>query len=609
MPLSREAQLDFSGGEQRNVAPHLIDPRCFYAGENTLLVDDGSTFKRGGSVSVSNAPFGSALRYVWTGFLQPGRRTLLASTSAFGVLGSDGKTPISLGGGGYPGIPKIARAFQDLLFIPGGKIWGGSRKAATYATGTVKVVNGSRTVIGTGTAWEANVDIGMLLRIAGGRVYIVAAVRSDTELELRDAYEEPNAEGIPYTLKAIEDATAPYKTADFYAVAGRRLLVASGNEVFFSEPEKPHKWEAKIPPSETVVVNRHVLQEGVEILGIESIGIDRAMVFHTDGITVISNLALPIVGPDGTDQHRLDNISREIVLWGPAGVTGYRGALVVPATNDVYLMDGISEPELLSESIEPLYRQYVREGKVPGGAWVDRDHYFLPILDSSGAPVDLLSCRLDRPLWRGRQFRSRPFLPWTFHSGSGAKVSAGALLQPAVAGEKPHIYAACSDGYLIDVSTYFEPSAEVKHDHDGTTHAWSLITRDYQAGNLAIARFRKLQLLYELLADGAEEPLISAEIGTGIRKKGIAQWDDVTWDDFKWAEGEELEFDLLDGLAPKNAGEAANLAQNSWVWFTKTRARYVRYRIQCADPVAKLTIRGLAVFVAQPGGVRLTKVA
>jgi hypothetical protein len=606
MPLGREAQLDFSAGEQRDVAPHLIDPRGFFLGENGLLSDDGSIFKRGGSVAVANAPFGTALRYVWDGWLQPGRRTFLASTSAYGTLAEDGKTPISLGLGGYSSVPKLARAIQGMLFIPGGKIWGGSRKTAEYNTGSITATNGSRNVVGAGTKWLANVDIGMLFRLAKGgqRVYVVSAVRSDTEIELRDLYEGTTEAAIAYTLKPLEDATAPYKTADLIAVSGRRLIVCTGNEFLFSEPDKPHLWEAKIPPSETVVQNRHVLQEGVIILGVESIGVDRALIMHTGGVTVASNLAVPIVDSLGADLHRLDLFSRDIVLWGPAGITGFSGSLVVPATDDVYLMDGTSTPTQLSEAIAPLYRQHVLEGHVPGAAWVDRDHYFLPVLDSSGVPVDLLTCRMDRPY----RSRGRELFPWTYQAGSGAKISAAVRRDPAVPGEIPAVYAACSDGRLVDVSTYFLPTAAVKKDHDGTTPNFALITRDYEAGNLAIARFRRLDLLYELTADTGEEPLITAEIGTGIRRKGIPAWNEVNWDEFEWAAGEELEFDLLDGMAVPNFGPAAALAQNAWTWRSATRARYARFRIQCADPVAKLTIRSVVVFVARPGGVRLTKV-
>lgn len=607
MPLARDAQLDFSAGEQRDVAPHLIDPRGFFAGENLMLSDDGSGFKRGGSQYVSNAAFGSALRYAWTGVLQPGRRTFMASTTAYGALATDGKTPVTLASGGIPGIPRPARAFQDVLFIPGGKLWGGSLKTAEYTTGTVKVVKGSRTVVGAGTSWEKNVDIGMLFRLVSGgtRIYVVAAVKSNTELELRDAYEEPDAEGLPYSLKVVDDASAPYKSADIYAVVGQRLLVATGNELFFTEPEKAHLFEAKILPSEKVVQNRHVLEEGADILDVESIGVDKAMVFHTQGITVVSNLAQPIVGPDGSSLHRIDQFSREIVLWGAAGVTGYSGALVVPAVDNVYLMDGTSQVEHVGDSIAPVYRQHVLEGHTPGGAWVERDHYFLPILDSGGAPVDLLCCRLDRPV----KSRGRTLFPWTFHSGAGAKVSAGVRRQPAKPGEAPVVYAAGAEGRLLDLSTFFRPSATVKNDHDGTTPNFALITRDFEAGNLAIARFRRFDLFYELEAAGKEEPKISVEIGTGIRKKDIPAWDEVLWDEFKWAAGEELEFDLLEGFAMPNAGgEAAALAQNAQTFYSSICARYARYRIQCAEPVAKLTIRGVAVFVAQPGGVRKTKV-
>jgi hypothetical protein len=82
-----------------------------------------------------------------------------------------------------------------MLFIDGGTIYGGSRKAADYTTGTVTVTQGSKVVTGAGTAWLANVDAGMLLRLGATRIYVVSAVLGDTSLELFEAYEERHGSG------------------------------------------------------------------------------------------------------------------------------------------------------------------------------------------------------------------------------------------------------------------------------------------------------------------------------------------------------------------------------------------------------------------------------
>lgn len=603
-PLAAIRQEDFSAGEQRNVAPHLIDPRGVYAIENGLLSDDGSIFKRGGSKAIATAPLGLHMRNVWDGWLQPGRRTFLASSDRFGVLAADGKTPVNLGGVGQT-VPYPPRAVQDLLFIPGGTIYGGSRKAADYIAGKVKVTKGSSSVEGVGTAFTANVDPGMLLRISGeDRVYVVAAVTSNTQLTIRDVYEGATGE-VSYTLKRLETASGPYPSAPIYAVTAKRLIACQGNVVTFSESNKPHLLKATIPPQNTVVENRHEIEEGAEIIACESIGVDRVLVFHTRGVTSISNLAASIVDALGAPQHRIDKVSSDVVAWGAAGITGWRNSLIVPAMDNVYLMDGTSNPVALSHSIAKLYQGYVLEGFTPGGAWVHRDHYFLPILDSAGVPQDLLSCRLDRPI----STRGQSFFPWSTHSGPGAKVSAGAVRSVSAPGEIPAVYGACDDGLLLNLATYFMPSEEVKTDHNGEAPLFSVATRDFPAGELSIGRFRKLRLLYEMEAAEADEALITAEVGTGIRKEVEARWDEVLWDEFDWAASdEEIQFRLLEGGAEPNAGPMSRFAQNAKTWYPGTRARYVRFRFQASAPVAKLTIRSLEIFVAKQGGVRAARV-
>lgn len=601
-------QDDFAAGAQRAVAPHLIDEDGAFSLQDFLLGDDdGSIFKRGGSVNVANADFGTSLRFVWNGYLQGGRRTVIASEADFGVISVDEATPLNLGGSGYT-LPKRAAELGGVLYLADGTLYGGSRKTADYSTGTVTATLGSKTITGAGTLWTANVDAGMLLRVAGtGRVYVVASVDSNTQITLRDAYEGATLGGQAYALTRLFTASAPYKSSGVMAVVANRLIVCIGNAVWHSEPLKGHDFTATIEPGGATVDNVHYLDGGVQILGAAAVGPDQLLVFTTEGVTAIDNLSLNIVDNYGTPQRRIDQLSGEIILWGNAGIASHRQAAIVPAQDGVYLMDGTGEPDLVSKTISPLYREYVRLGYVPGLAFVHNEHYFLPVLDVTGSPVDLLCCRLDRP-YRSRE---QTYWPW---STITEPITAGASRASSGAGEAPKLLAAASDGRLIDCSGYFTPNAGNAYDHDGVLYPQpEIVTRDYSIANGAIGRARRARLLHELEeVDAGDNPTVSLEVGTGARVPNAPRWDEVSWDDFEWAGEDEAEFELVEepyGPAVPNTLADQALAQNAWVWSFVVRSRYLRCRLRLSGPAARLVIRRLEIGVPPLGGARHSKVA
>jgi hypothetical protein len=637
MPLRPLEQNDYGAGSQLEVAPHLISDRGFLDCENGLLADDGSVYKRGGSTEYAKHPLGVNGKWIWEGVMDPGRRTVMASEAKFGVLGIDapGGAIISLGGTGFPSLPLSAVFFQHMLFIGGGTIYGGSKKEADYSTGTVTVTLGSAIVKGAGTVWAANVDAGMLFRIAGQRIYVVKEVVSNTELVLAEAFEGATAATLAYTLKRLETASSPYLARKFYAVAGERLVAGENDRFDFSEPNKPHLWKATIYPQETVVENFHTLTGGVRMLGLATIGVDKILVFHTGGITNWSNLARSIVDGNGNSQHRQDVYSRDVVLWGQPGIAGTRSTLIVPAIDNVYLVDGTSAPVPIGDAVLPRYRERLLEGYVPGGAFVARETYFLPIIDTGGIPREVFACRLDKPY----QYRNKTLYPWTFLVGDGAKIAYGTVRRPLAGGEKPRILGVTDQSLVAELLSWFEPEEANAVDHTGEVHTFVLVSRDLGVEE-AIVRWRKLQLFYQLFplpesekekeeseapgpepVEGVEEDqpahrevpvtreaLLSAEVGTGIQEEDVARWDGVSWDEFEWAYSDEGEFDLLEGGAPTNAGLAGIRAQNEWVWMTAVRARYVRYRLVSSEPVAKLVIRGVTMWYAPPGESRHSRV-
>jgi hypothetical protein len=165
--LVDQGQDSLAAGMVRDVARHLIPGNACYDAENALLDDDGSAYKRAGGVFKTAAVAGARIRQGWDGQLAGGQRTFFATDT--GVLHArrgrcDGAVALGGAGGSVQGARWVA--FRDVLYGPGGVMWGGSRKAADYSTGTVTVTNGSTTVTGAGTLWRRTWTRGCCCRSA-----------------------------------------------------------------------------------------------------------------------------------------------------------------------------------------------------------------------------------------------------------------------------------------------------------------------------------------------------------------------------------------------------------------------------------------------------------
>lgn len=379
--LSEVQQDSFVAGAIPSTARHLIDAQGVYDLQNGLYDDDGSIYRRGGSVYKSNVAFGTSCRWVWDGVFAAGQRTVFASTSAFGVLDSDDATPISLGGAGLA-EPVSAAMVGGILFIGGGTMYAGSRKAADYSTGTVSVTQGSKVVTGSGTTWLANVDPGMLLRLAGS-YYVVASVDSNTQVTLAEGYLSATAATQSYTLTRlgavpshVNSPTPGAVTASIYATVAGRLIACVGSKVMFSEGVDAGtgtgtSLAARVGAFRTFsfpVRNVQEMPEGASIVGAMAVG-SRLLVLTTAGVWVLSNMGLNITDASGNLQQRVEQVS-DVVGWGPPGVTPWEQTLVVACTDGVYALDGISRPLPLARAITPKLVAYVRAGHKPGGAGV-----------------------------------------------------------------------------------------------------------------------------------------------------------------------------------------------------------------------------------------------
>jgi hypothetical protein len=612
---TRLLQKDFFTGFWRDTARHLIPENGVYDLRNYLLDEDGMPYKRGGTVNKSNTNFGASLRAIWDLYLDAGQRTLFANASDFGVLSSDDQTPVNLGSDGLA-IPRVATAVAGMVFIGGGYIYAGSRKTSSNSAGTVTTTNGSRVVTGAGTGWASNLDAGMLFQIGNERVYVIDSVDSATQITLRNeidlstgavvGYEGTTGGGKSYTAYPLYKITAPdpYPTADFYAVCGNRLIVSTDNFVNASEPGKPHDYSATIGGKN--IATQHELPEGVSIVGFGVIE-QTLLVFSTGGTWTITGLPFNIVDATGAPLQQLSLLSRDFIALNPEGVATWNQYLVVPTSDGIYLLDGVSQPKKISRPIERLYREYVRLGYLAGQAIVHQGHYFLPIITSAGASKDVLVCRIDRPV----TVRGETVYPWSRLSGQGGSIIAFAqrigltTRSPILMGADRRISAR-----VLDCSRFFTPGGDVALDADDTAFESDIITRDYETGNMTENMVRWVRINHQLIDAGSDDPTIVVGVasdladpdspqighpdgvfglGFGPAKNGVLQ---------PFTASVESQFRSLCEIPEDYDGTHPHRCR------VNQSARFVRFRLRSDDPCAVHRLRALEVAIRPSKAIR-----
>lgn len=613
MPALREriVQDDFSVGMIRDVAPQTIDPRATHDIINGLLDKDGSVYKRGGSANKSNAAFGSSLRWLWDGYFDAGQRTVFASTADFGVLDSDDATPVNLGSDGISGLPPSAAMLEGLLFIgssSGSYIYAGSRKTANYSTTTsdTTVTNGSTTVSDPDGGFTANVDAGMLMQVGSSeRLYPVASVGSDTSLTLREAYEGSTSATANVTFYPIYKVTAsdPYEESAIYAVCGNRLLVASGNRLKFSNV--PDVGTGRGNPHVFTSTDYYDFPDGAQILGIATIDAT-ALIFTTAGLWSYQGLPFTLTDAEGNPQHRVELLSRELILLNQSGLYTYQQSVLAPCIDGIYLLDGSSRPRRVSHPIDSLYREHVAQGHRAGQPAVFESHYFLPILSASASNVmNVLVARLDRPI----DVSGQPAYPWTRIREAGGQVTAYALrvLSTATA---PRLLAAenASGARVLDCTAYLHPEAAYKQDADGSNFTFSLVTRDFETGGLTTNHIRSIATRAEIVDAASDNPTIIFDRGAGIAEASSHLWDDEYWDDLDgdssdgdlvWVEDDDDVYSALSCTMPESDGLDPYLCRVG-----PPRARLVRFRLRNLQPASLLRLRSFQINIRPSKAVR-----
>lgn len=211
--LDRVAQQrDFSGGMWRSVREDLIPPNGVYDVTNGLLDNGGAVYRRGGSSYRSTAAFGSAITFIWDGWIgtPEAQTTLIASPTAWGRLNADG-TVTNLGGSGLS-TPGRATALNGVLYLPGGVTWDGTTLGIAAKIGPYYTVAANR-----------------LLVAVGGHVHF-------SDIGVPGTFASTDYHWIPdgtqvIGLRGLRDAAAVFTTTGVWIISnmGFDLTDASGN--------------------------------------------------------------------------------------------------------------------------------------------------------------------------------------------------------------------------------------------------------------------------------------------------------------------------------------------------------------------------------------------
>jgi hypothetical protein len=370
-----------------------------------------------------------------------------------------------------------------------------------------------------------------------------------------------------------------------------RLVVASGRTIKFTEINNPHSFTNSL-----ATTNEHTLSEGVECVGLATVG-QTVLIFTTGGIWTLDGLALDITDLNGNPQHRLQQLSSDVVLAGAAGLAGSGQRFVVPATDAIYLMDGVSQPVRISRPIERLYRQRIADGYRLGKGIVYRGHYFLPIITSTSDVRAMFVCRLDRPT----RSQSQTAFPWSRFSGDGGETAAFAVRstadprQPILLGAQ-----ARSPSCIVDCTHFFEPDEAHEIDADGSVHEFDLITGDDATGNGTINLVRGVKPRYELTSRNKSQspaPQLRAFYSTGSAKSVGAKFGTAKFGAAKFGPSGVATFVPCGEAGESDGLDPARFRINK-------KMRHVRIRIRSFGPAAAFVLRSLELNFRPSGATR-----
>lgn len=595
MSLQWIGQDDFAAGTLVGVAQDQQVAVGVEWAINALFDDDGDVVRRGAVSRLGAGAAAAGLLFMWSGYLGVNYVEIVATSARMYAVIADVFVDL-----GPPGViePCLPAIVADTIFLPSGFVWGGSAKAA-YATGTITQAAGSPLITGAGTAWVGNVEPGMLYRATGGsRTYTVKSVDSATQITLTENAGNSHAAGTGYAISSVRTDGLPASNRTRHlAVVANRLLVATDNTIAFTPSNQPFTFNP---------TDFHKLPDGVVVQGIAGLK-DQALVFTNYGLWTISNMSFDLTDDFGNPQQTLSRLLPEISLLHEAGLAEWSGTIIAPCVDRALLLDGVSPPVSLSDSIASLYMEQVRAGNRPGGGKVFRNHYFLPFLSPTKTPTALFVCRLNRPV-KERQV----YYPWAQWDGYPTKATTFDVDLRTT----PVLRGAGADGWRQNLTVAFPPftGEDPIADADGKPPIFDVCTRDFPPANGAPGHVRRLRLRYYTLGIGK----IGAAYSLGDK---VQRYRDVTQTGMTYAQA-KANYPTYDAMLRGAATDPAAAVWNAggarfwnvlgdqdarspgvepleWQFGLAERPRWIRARFRSTDGIAQIKIRALR-FAARP---------
>jgi hypothetical protein len=539
---------------------------------NGLIDEDGSVFRRGGTAYVGTfaANFDNParpFRNLWSGYLGVVGQVAIASRLQgsptvserfYAWDGSDFSTQVWAGTMG----PQRPVAYMGMVVFattaatPGVGIqvaaWGGTTAAAVNNQ-SVTFTKDSKAVTGAGTSFGSAAP-GMILHqqsTVEDRVGVIESIQDNTHLTLLNPWPVDTVtvtvDIVPYVILTFAEPAMPAASGPVTTAAlSDRLVFAHGSRLTFTMARDQFS---------TNNDEYHELPYGASIVGMEPLR-DQLLVFSTGGIFMISGLAYELTDPRGNPQQRLERVAPDLILWDNNGVASWRGSVVAPCADDVYLIDSAAAMRPIGGGMRRLYRSYVKQGFQTGVAAVFAGRYILPVLNA-GTWVDTLVCDLRTGAW-------------TRWGDYGATVTALAT-RIGETTRQPQLWALGSSGAsprVLDLSQTISPAAAVKNDADGSTHKLRVVTRTFDLGDLIEHTWRKVRLRMELEDAASDDPHMEAY----TERDRIAP----------------TQTDLVDDV-----GEGERI----YTWPVRERTRGIRFQFTQWGASARARIRAVDVFV------------
>lgn len=554
---------------------------------NGVLRDDGALERRGGIVYHSNADLdaagGSYLNVLYDTYLSESRATLMAKANGtLGVLAANDASPLLYGSAGSFTFAQPPRPIEvgGVILVPSrhssagyshqAVAWGGSKvgPASTYNAGTVALTENSKTVTGTGTAFDVGgVSAGQIIYRTGTslvtgltheRIGVIASVDSPTQLTLAEPWPYTTQSGS-YTIATIAIVGIEHASSGpewtYLATAMGKMFVGQGNTLWQSKAETGTSYNLPQPLN----MNRdeyHMLPEGAWIVGLEATG-DRLLVFTTAGVWAVSNIAFNMVDDFGNPQQELAQVNRHVLLWGEAGIASWRNGLIVPGRDDLYLIDGTGDAVAITGGARVRYREHADAGYMVGRAAVYRGHYLLPVFDGADG-VEIMAWRLDAPGY--------PFVRWTGNASTTRALS----VRPATTSEAPKLLGATALR-VSDLSACFNATED---GDDPNGHDLQVTTRSLMTDETQDHTLRKVRVRYELDDAASDDPVLTAE----------------------WSRGRPgSSFTSLTGSAAEGEG--------SYTWTLAKKAQQTRIRVTSGNAASRCILRAVELHMRRHGGM------